>query len=225
MPVTGRREKPSSSDFSLRAARRDGAKTPQSPRSPEREAQDQRVHDLVEAFRDGDESAFDELAPLVMRMAYHIALKSVADPNEADELAHLATIRVYQHVKRIEGVGAFKTWFYRVVLNLVHDHYRRASRKDNAHGTLEEIRTIEKKAKEQPLNGMELDHLRGSLREAIASLDEKHREVFILKEINGLGHAEIADMLNVPTGTVWSRLSYARKKLQEKLTRQGYSNA
>ncbi len=57
---------------------------------------------------------------------------------------------------------------------------------------------------------------------ALESLDEKHREVFLLKEVEGLGHAEIAKLLGVPEGTIWSRLSYARKKLQEKLRIQGY---
>jgi RNA polymerase sigma-70 factor (ECF subfamily) len=198
-----------------------GSRAPEAPR--ERKPADQKLLDLVERFRQGDASAFDELAPLAGRMAYHLALRSVADTNLAEDIAQEAVVRLYSHVREIEGLGAFKTWFYRIVLNLVHDQYRRFSRQDSAFTTLEEIRTTEQKARNEPLGDMELSGLRAALTQALDSLDEKHREVFLLKEVEGLGHGEIAEMLGVPEGTVWSRLSYARKKLQEKLKRQGYS--
>ncbi|MFH0938896.1 MAG: RNA polymerase sigma factor, partial [Planctomycetota bacterium] len=106
---------------------------------------------------------------------------------------------------------------------LVHDHYRRLIRRDAAIATLEEIRAFERKSVDEPLANLERDALRQALTEALAHLDEKHREVFLMKEVEGLSHAEIARILDVPEGTVWSRLSYARRKLQEKLKRMGYT--
>lgn len=191
--------------------------------SPEKLALDQKILELVNRFRAGDERAFEELAPLAGKMAYHLALRSVADTNSADDIAQEALVRLYKHVHEIEGVGAFKTWFYRVVLNLVHDHYRRNTRRDTAMDNLEDVRQLEIRSKSQPLSDMERSTLRSSLTEALDSLDEKHREVFLLKEVEGMGHAEIAKHLGVPEGTVWSRLSYARKKLQEKLKRTGHA--
>ena len=58
------------------------------------------------------------------------------------------------------------------------------------------------------------------LSEAVASLDEAHREVFVLREIEGLSHSEIAQSLGIPEGTVWSRLSYARRMLRGYLGRR-----
>jgi RNA polymerase sigma-70 factor (ECF subfamily) len=188
-----------------------------------RQALDQRMVELVGRLRNGDDQAFDELAPLAGRMAYHLALRSVSDSDLAEEIAQESLVRLYRHVNEIAGEGAFKTWFYRIVLNLVHDHYRRSIRRDVATNTLEEIRTCERKSSEEPLTGLERDGLRQALNDALASLDEKHREVFLLKEVEGLSHAEIARALDVPEGTVWSRLSYARRKLQEKMKRLGYS--
>ena len=200
-----------------------GSARPLSDRSTERQALDQRIVELVRKFRGGDEHAFDELAPLAGRMAYHLALRSVADANIAEEIAQEALVRLYKHVGEIAGEGAFKTWFYRIVLNLVHDYYRRSVRQDSAISTLEEIRTVERKSTDEPLTNMERDGLRTALTQALNCLDEKHREVFLMKEVEGLSHAEIAKTLDVPEGTVWSRLSYARRKLQEKLKRLGYT--
>ena len=155
-------------------------------------------------------------------MAYHLALRSVADSNVAEDIAQEALVRLYKHVHEIEGIGAFRTWFYRITMNLIHDHYRRTARRDSALSTLEDIRAFERKASEEPLSALERAALRTALTGALKSLDEKHREVFLLKEVEGLRHDEIASMLDVPEGTVWSRLCYARKKLQEKLKRRGY---
>ena len=191
--------------------------------SPERQAADRKLLALVERVRAGDADAFDEIAPLAGRMAYHLALRSVTDPNTAEDIAQEAVVRLYAHVHEIEGVGAFKTWFYRIILNLVNDHFRRNTRRDYAFTTLEEVRTLEHKTRDEPLTEMERKGLREALRDALDSLDERHREVFLLKEVEGLGHSEIAKILDVPEGTVWSRLSYARKKLQEKLRRKGFT--
>lgn len=193
-------------------------------KSAERQELDQRIVSLVRRFREGEDSAFDELAPLAGRMAYHLALRSVADANVAEEIAQEALVRLYKHVNEIAGEGAFKTWFYRIVLNLVHDHYRRSVRQDSATTTLEELRTVERKSRDEPLSNLERDALRSALTQALNCLDEKHREAFLMKEVEGLSHAEIAKTLDVPEGTVWSRLSYARRKLQEKLRRLGYSS-
>jgi len=197
--------------------------SPKLEHSLNKAALDRRILDLVERFRKGDESAFDELAPLAGRMAYHLALRSLADANVAEDIAQEALVRLYKHVHEIEGLGAFKTWFYRIVLNLVNDHYRRFTRQDSAMTTLEDIRAVELKSRDEPLTEIERSNLRQALTQALDALDDKHREVFLMKEVEGLGHAEIAKVLGVPEGTVWSRLSYARKKLQEKLRRKGYS--
>ena len=192
-------------------------------KAAERQELDQRIVALVRRFREGEDTAFDELAPLAGRMAYHLALRSVADANVAEEIAQEALVRLYRHVNEIAGEGAFKTWFYRIVLNLVHDYYRRSVRQDTATTTLEEIRTIERKSRDEPLSNVEREALRAALTQALESLDEKHREAFLMKEVEGMSHAEIAKTLDVPEGTVWSRLSYARRKLQEKLRHMGYS--
>ena len=66
----------------------------------------------------------------------------------------------------------------------------------------------------------ERDELSKALRDAIASLDDKHRDVFVMREIEERPHDEIARILEIPLGTVWSRLSYARRMLRERLSKE-----
>ncbi len=70
------------------------------------------------------------------------------------------------------------------------------------------------------MSAAEREDLARVLRGAIASIDEAHREVFVLREIEGLPHARIARTLGIPEGTVWSRLSYARRMLRDHLSRR-----
>ena len=73
----------------------------------------------------------------------------------------------------------------------------------------------------EALGALEREELAQALSEALGAIDEKHREVFLLREVEGLSHREISKMLGVPEGTVWSRLSYARKMLREHLIERG----
>lgn len=177
---------------------------------------------LARRFVGGDEAAFDGLAETAGRRAYYLALSSVANHDVAEEIAQEALVRVYRHAGELADLRTFPAWFYRIVLNLVHDHYRRRQREQNATLGLEEIRQLQEKAQVEPLTEYERRELAASLTEALGSLDEMHREVFLLKEVEGLSHARIAALLGIPEGTVWSRLSHARGKLREKLARKGW---
>ena len=105
----------------------------------------------------------------------------------------------------------FKSWYYRVVSNLVHDHFRYAIQNHSARETLKELREVESKSRHQALNNIERGELRNALAKALAGLEIKHREAFLLKEVHGLSHLEVAgNVLDLPEGTVWSRIFHAR---------------
>ena len=112
-----------------------------------------------------------------------------------------------------------RTLAIRVTLSRVHDEFRSRARERAARKGLAEMRAAMGPGPER-LSASEREDLARVLREAVASLDEAHRDVFVLREMEGLPHAEIARLLDVPEGTVWSRLSYARKALREHLRRR-----
>ena len=181
---------------------------------------DPATSELVRRCRAGDERAFEELAQLLVPRVYRLACRSLGDRTLAEDVAQEALIRIYRRLPGLTEADAFDGWLYRITLNLIHDQFRRLGRERAALVGMGELRQLTS----QPVEGLsktEREELRATLAEAIAALDEGHREVFVLKEIEGLPHAEIARVLELPEGTVWSRLAYARKMLRERLRRRG----
>jgi RNA polymerase sigma-70 factor (ECF subfamily) len=174
--------------------------------------------ELLRRWRQGDETAFEPLAARVGRVVYPRVLKAVGDHATADDLTQEILLRVFRKIGDIEDLKAFEGWLLRMTYNLVNDHFRKRTRERQLHESFLELR---KKRQEGRISTRQRAELAEVLQKALADLDEKHREVFVLKEVEGLSHEQIAKMLGIPQGTVWSRLSYARKGLREKLARRG----
>ncbi|HTL51684.1 MAG TPA: RNA polymerase sigma factor [Planctomycetota bacterium] len=185
---------------------------------------DRSIEDLWARFSAGGsdaDQAFDDLASLLGRRAYSLALRSVADPYQAEDIAQEALVRLYRYAGELQDSRAVMGWFYRITLNLINDFYRKSGRRRVALTKLEVLRQMEEQARERPLADIEREQIREAINRALQSIDEKHRDVFLLKEVEGRSHAEIARMLGIPEGTVWSRLSHARDRLRRILTGQG----
>lgn len=178
---------------------------------------DPRLQELLACFRGGDEQAFDELAAHVGRLVYPRVIRTLGDHATADDITQELLLRVYKNADRIEDPKAFEGWIFRTTHNLIQDHFRKLGRERRLHATFGELR---EKLRSDRMSKREREELAEILMRALSELDEKHREVFILKEVEGLAHEEIAQLLEIPEGTVWSRLSYARKGLRDRLTRR-----
>jgi RNA polymerase sigma-70 factor (ECF subfamily) len=163
------------------------------------------VSELVRRFRAGDESAFDELVKRLTPRLNALALRSLGSAEAAEEAVQDAWVRIYNRIGDVQDPQAFEGWAIRVTLSRINDEFRARSRERSAREGLAELRR---------------EDLARVLREALESLDDTHREVFVLREVEGLPHAEIAKMLGIPEGTVWSRLSYARRMLRDYLKRR-----
>lgn len=164
--------------------------------------------------------------------AHRLALRVLRDEEQARDAVQDAFLKVYRSLGRFEGRSSFYTWLYRLVLNVCLD-LRRRDRSDR-HVEWDDSRSVE------PMMGTEgapgtLEPpqadaaLRRELREqmaaAIEALPEAARETLILREVDGLSYAEIAEALQIPKGTVMSRLYYARRKVREVLLADGVVDA
>jgi len=178
--------------------------------------------ELVHKAQAGDSRAFDTLVSKHRGKIYAMILNMVKNDADAWDLAQEAFIKAWRALPKFEGKSRFSTWLFRISHNVVYDWLRK--RKIEGDGELNDelfdASKIEPGAyttphhSTRPDQAMERDELRAQLESAIAKLSNEHREVILLREVQGLDYKEIADITKSSSGTVMSRLYYARKKLQ-----------
>lgn len=178
---------------------------------------------LVERCLSGDETAWEELVKQHTRRVYSICYRFTNSETDAQDLTQEVFIRVFKSLKSFRaGEGLFSVWLARLTRNLLIDYYRR-SRMDRATDSLDDqaARLEESSASmartEAILAGREANEL---LQAALQKLSPDLRETVILRDIEELEYREIAQVLNIPEGTVKSRLNRGRAELARILRRQ-----
>lgn len=179
---------------------------------------------LVKLVQNGDQAAFRTLFDKYNRRAFAVALGVVKNPQDANDVVQDAFIKVHKHIGNFQGSSSFYTWLYRIVMNLSIDHVRKAKkitefddgiRKKDAAGDGALLPRI---MDESPGKTVARRELTKHIQAALDELPEYHRAVILLREMEGLSYEEMADVLEVPKGTIMSRLFHARKKMQEMLS-------
>jgi RNA polymerase sigma-70 factor (ECF subfamily) len=169
---------------------------------------------LVERCRSGDALAWEALIRRFQGRVYGMALHYLRNREEARDLAQEVFVRVYQQLGTFEG-GEFQPWILRVARNSCIDRLRRI----RARPPLQDVPVDDwiELAGEAASPEVEsaLSERKRLLHRALGAVAEKHREILILKEIEGLKLEEIAEMLGLPLGTIKSRSNRARLELAE----------
>lgn len=198
---------------------------------PESEGAGPSDAEAVERAREGDPEAFRVLVERHQGRAYGLALRILGDPDRARDAVQEGFLKAYGSLDRFEGRSGFYTWLYRLVFNQCIDMKRR----DRSHRHVEWDDAAARRAVPAPgvdppagpheLSGPARSVHRGQLRRALAAaidaLPEEARRTLVLREIDGLSYAEIARALDVPKGTVMSRLHHARRRVREFLLESG----
>jgi RNA polymerase sigma-70 factor (ECF subfamily) len=153
---------------------------------------------------------FENNVRIHMQRAYYTALGFLGSHDSAMEMSQEAFIRAYRSYKKFDHTKKFFTWYYKILRNLCFNFIR--DNKNKTDLSYIENREVEGKA-ENPVEIVEKVELHKNLEAAIAKLDFDEKEIIILKEFEEHSYKEIAELLNIPIGTVMSRLFYARKKL------------
>lgn len=188
-----------------------------------KEAAEDRV--LIEAAQRGDRGAFRTLVERHQRRAFSIAHGLVRDENDAREVVQEAFLRVYKGLDSFEHGSSFFTWLYRIVTNLSIDLIRKPGRKvaelDESRGMDEEERAslpmLARVDGADPVDVMRRKEIADRIRGALEALPPYHRDVILLREVEGLSYEEMAEAMGVSKGTIMSRLFHARQKLQKAL--------
>jgi RNA polymerase sigma-70 factor (ECF subfamily) len=180
---------------------------------------------LVQRVRTGDQRAFKLLVERYQRKVYGVALGMLKDKEEARDIAQEAFIKVYRYVEYFKGDASFYTWLYRITVNICIDSMRRKGSKGNEHLEFDESLQLDTAEANLGALGTRLgtnpqkSALRRELAEritaAIAQIPEAHRQILLLREVEGMSYEDIARTLEIPKGTVMSRLFHARLKMQK----------
>ena len=192
--------------------------------SPERQQEADADLDVVRRVQSGDVAAFDRLILKYRERVYGILYNMTSNREDAADLTQDAFIKTFQSIHRFGGQSSFFTWLYRIAVNSTLSHLRKARLR--TFFSLENLDSNEPMSKEviaalTDKAGADRDtfvrELQEKLNDAMQKLSIKHRTVVTLFEIDGLGHHEIAEVMNCSVGTVRSRLHYAKQLLQSEL--------
>ena len=175
-------------------------------------------HALAIAAAGGDMGAFEQLYARHNRRVYSVCLRMTQNVAEAEDLAQEAFIQLFRKIGSFRGESAFTTWLHRLTVNQVLMHFRKKSVK--VERTTEEGETPVQivRGTENPNTMPVIDRI--SLESALKQLPPGYRSVFVLHDIEGHEHEEIAKILGVAVGTSKSQLHKARMKLRRLLKKQ-----
>lgn len=188
--------------------------------------------ELIQAARTGDREAFARLVEQNQAKVYSLAFRMTGNPEDAADLTQEAFLSAWQNLSKFDGRSAFSTWLYRLSSNLCIDFLRREKRRSSLSMTLDA--GDEEQAERQlevpderwsPTRELEQKELRDALRRGIAALSPEHREILLLRELEGMSYTDIAQALGLEEGTVKSRLARARLSLREFLIKDGNFSA
>ncbi len=160
----------------------------------------------------GNKKALGTLVERHKRMAYHTALGLVGNKDDAYDISQEAFLRVYQSAKTFDESKQFKPWFYTIIANLCRTWLKRRTTRDHKMTDVDDISYL-LVDKSNPEIEMIRSETIANLRAAILELSFDEREIITLQAFRGMSYDEIAELLEIPKGTVMSRLYYARKKL------------
>ncbi|MEN8241885.1 MAG: sigma-70 family RNA polymerase sigma factor [Chloroflexota bacterium] len=172
----------------------------------------QTEEDLVTQAQAGDRGAFGELVQKHQRGVINLVYRLSGELAFSEDIAQEAFIRAWEKLPGYQPISPFRNWLYRIATNAAIDALRRRKEEVNLDGV---VVSVPGKGLEQKLEDSQRDEI---IRQAVLSLPLASRSVLILREYQQLSYAEIAAALEIPLGTVMSRLNYARTTLRTSLS-------
>lgn len=167
---------------------------------------------LIASAQFGDRQAFTELVCRHQAGVVSFIYRMCGDPRLAEDAAQEAFVRVWQNLNNYKPQYAFRSWLYRIAANAALD----ALRRERPEAPIDDLPLTDKAP--TPEQAAEQDQRAAQVRQAVSRLSEPLRLVLVLREYQELSYQEIASALDIPTGTVMSRLNTARTQLRRELT-------
>lgn len=166
---------------------------------------------LIAASRRGDLGAYDRLVGAHQDRVYQVAYRVTGNPEDAWDAAQEAFVKAFRSLRTFRGAAAFATWLHRIAVNAALDIVRRRPPTSDA---LDAAVAMPAESVDRAVEQREIQR---RIHGAIAGLPPDQRVAVVLRDVQGLSYGEIAAVLQVPVGTVRSRLSRAREALRRAL--------
>jgi RNA polymerase sigma-70 factor (ECF subfamily) len=167
--------------------------------------------ELIRQAQQGDRQAFGQLVRRHHQGVINVVYRMCGNTDLAEEAAQETFIRAWSHLPRYKPRAPFRNWLYRIAINLARDALRRER-------PAVDIESVPIASGDQGPQALVEARERGEIvREAVTDLPPASKEVLVLREYEGLSYKEIAETLDIPIGTVMSRLNYARGRLRQSL--------
>lgn len=173
---------------------------------------DQDLYRWIGEAKSGDKEAFAMLVKQYKDRVYRYAFGMLSDRMEAEDVSQEAFIKAFYSLSKLENRYAFSSWLTRIVSNICYDRIQRRKK--------EKIVSVELIDNSILNKGMEQADLHMTIQEAMKALSPEHREAVLLRDVEGYSYEEIAAMLNIPLGTVKSRINAARLMLRKEMKRE-----
>lgn len=182
-----------------------------------RELQDLPDRDLVARCQRNETGAFDVLVTRHQDRVYGAVQRFCGDAEDACDIVQRAFINAFRKIQEFKGDAAFSTWIYRIAFNQAIS-FRRENRRTSVSIYSKEDEILAEPADDRsPTEGMETRETQKKVQQALDLLEDADRQIILLKDLQGCSYDEIAGVLQIPKGTVRSRLHRARLELKAKL--------
>lgn len=180
--------------------------------------------DLIRKIKGGDIASFEQFFNEYQKRVYNLAYRMIGNEQDAADITQEVFVRVYGSLNRLNNEETFFAWLRTIMVNLCRDYFRKAARTIKA-DSLDEKVTVDGSEVEYQVEGkssnpgklLERKELQEAVQRAINSLSEEQRMAVVLHHIEGMDVKDISEKLNIPEGTVKSRLARARDELKRKL--------
>lgn len=194
-------------------------------RGPELEEVHDTDEDLVNAVKAGDHAAYRGLVEKYQERIFTMIYGMVRNREQAQDLTQETFVRGFRRLDSFRQDAKFYTWVYRIAKNVSIDYIRRRNRRDerswedqveiNRDGQISEShRSV------LPSKALERKQIYGAIMDAVEKLSPEHRQVLLLRELEGMSYTEMAEVCDVPAGTIMSRLYTARRKMRDLLKQE-----
>ena len=180
--------------------------------------------EMIRAVLAGDAEAYRVIVERYERRIYHVVYGMVRSQEDARDLSQDCFVKAFQNLHRFRLESKFYTWLCRIAMNLSIDHLRKMKHRNHAafddeRATNEGAQVVRLSSRrDNPSENVARQQVYTQIMTAVDTLPADQKQVLILRELEDMPYKEIADILDIPEGTVMSRLYYARRRLQEVLS-------